>query len=346
MVTKKTINSKIKKSFKKTKRSIETNFTDYKNIIIKELNLLRKVELIKKDSPRVIAYTRAINSIKGCKKIINIDDVKNLKYIGSKIFNKIQKIINTGKLNNINNYRNDPQLKLYDEFKNIYGIGDVYAKKLVYELNINSISELKSKVDELNLNNNIRLGLKYYKDFLKKIPRKEMELHNKTILKCAENYLKGFDYKIEMVGSYRRLYKESGDIDVIISGKDKKILKILVNTLINTGYLKDKFAYGIEKYMGVCIIDKFKIHRRIDILYTTPEKYPFAVLYFTGSKDFNIKMRNIAMKKGYKLSEHGIKKIGNNKYYKISSEKDIFKFLDIKYILPENRTNNILDKYL
>jgi DNA polymerase/3'-5' exonuclease PolX len=67
-----------------------------------------------------------------------------------------------------------------------------------------------------------------------------------------------------------------------------------------------------------------------------PESYPFTLLYFTGSGEFNKKMRIIAKKKGYKLSEYGLFD-KNNHIIKVSSERDIFKTLDMEYLQPRLR---------
>ena len=75
--------------------------------------------------------------------------------------------------------------------------------------------------------------------------------------------------------------------------------------------------------------------RRIDIRFISYDSYPAAILYFTGSGDLNKKMREIAKKKGYKLSEYGL--FDNNKPIKVSSERDIFHALGIEYIPPQLR---------
>ena len=57
----------------------------------------------------------------------------------------------------------------------------------------------------------------------------------------------------------------------------------------------------------MCRIDD-GIGRRIDIMYTKPQEYPFAILYFTGSMEFNVKMRGELLEKGLSLNEYGIKR--------------------------------------
>jgi len=74
-------------------------------------------------------------------------------------------------------------------------------------------------------------------------------------------------------------------------------------------------------------------------MYTKPEEYPFAVLYFTGSGEFNVKMREYSLEKGYTMNEYSIKHTNNKqKVDKIFNlEKDIFDFLNYEYKEPENR---------
>ena len=79
------------------------------------------------------------------------------------------------------------------------------------------------------------------------------------------------------------------------------------------------------------------VARRLDMLITYPEEYACALLYFTGSKEHNIMMRNKAKVKGYRLNEHKLINIENNEIVDIKNEDDIFKFLDIKYVDPKNR---------
>ena len=73
------------------------------------------------------------------------------------------------------------------------------------------------------LNNKQKIGLKYYEDLLKRIPRKEMEKHDKFITEFINSIDKNDDLIYEIVGSYRRNASNSGDIDVLCTTKDKNI---------------------------------------------------------------------------------------------------------------------------
>ena len=76
--------------------------------------------------------------------------------------------------------------------------------------------------------------------------------------------------------------------------------------------------------------------RRIDIRFINYESYPAALLYFTGSSTLNKKMREIAKKKGYKLSEYGLFD-KDGKPIKVESERDIFHKLNMEFLPAQLR---------
>lgn len=211
------------------------------------------------------------------------------------------------------------------------GIGPSFANKLIKQ-GIKTVSNLKKQKSVLTTKAQ-QLGLKYLNNIEQRIPRKE-------IVKF-EGILKKMDINFIIAGSYRRGCITSGDIDVIINSNDQNDLKKLVSILEEKGILLDNFAYGTKKYNGYGKIDK--VVRRIDILHTTPDEYPYAILYFTGSKDFNKWMRNIALKKGFSLNEKGIYQNNNKLQLHIKNERDIFKFFDLEYVDPVNRANAPID---
>lgn len=201
------------------------------------------------------------------------------------------------------------------------------------------------------LNHHQLIGIKYFDDISKKIPREEIIIIEKILKKVILDMSK--DFIVTICGSYRRGRNRSGDVDTLIthnsiktksdlesSGKD--VLTKIVFILENLGFLVDHLTEGsTTKYMGVCICPKKgKIARRIDIRLVPYESYGAAILYFTGSKTFNTNMRTHALHKGYKLSEYGLFKMENGKekeQVNCPNEKDIFKVLDYPYAEPPER---------
>ena len=109
--------------------------------------------------------------------------------------------------------------------------------------------------------------------------------------------------KFEIVGSYRRGKKESGDIDVIITSETREVFKNFVSKLILDGVIIEVLSRGSSKSLVIGRLNDKSTPRRIDFLYS-PEEYAFATLYFTGSKMFNTVMRLTSM--GLSLNEHGL----------------------------------------
>ena len=158
----------------------------------------------------------------------------------------------------------------------------------------------------------------------------------------------------EICGSYRRRKHKSGDIDILLTKfgtkdnitdeKSSEYLSMFVNMLKEPVKYNNKKQFLVDdmtdkniitKYMG---FSKYKDNpvRRIDIRFIPYQSYHSALLYFTGSGELNIKMRNIAKGMELKLSEYGLFKIKGKKI-KTKSEEDIFKKLGLDYIEPKFR---------
>ncbi len=195
-----------------------------------------------------------------------------------------------------------------------------------------------------------KIGLKYYEDFKERIPREEVEQLLDKFRKSAYQEVKGGEkvMSVEAAGSFRRGRPTCGDIDILITLKDgadiKGLCEKLVIKLEKEGFLKERlgdFRYsttGSEGYMGVCQLDQKHKFRRIDIKVYPMDQYGFALLYFTGSDKFNIKMRQDALDQGYSLSDHGLKPLNPGK--KVAScptEEDVFKVLGKPYKAPNER---------
>jgi DNA polymerase beta len=329
------------------------------NIIEQFKKLITYLQLLmdtEQDSKEKIKHKFRIESIKkGLKVIMKYEksiksgsELTDLPGIGKGIISRIDEIIKTGKLSEIKSTSKVMKdIQLIDELSDVIGIGPIIAKKLIKEYNLKSIDDLieRNKKGEIILNDKLKLGLKYYGVYQKNIPRKEIdqiyEYITKTIHKDHSEYI------ITFCGSYRRGKTTSNDIDVLITTKEKvnkKHLKVISDILHKDNFLIDDLTDGtpLTKYMGFC---KYKDNpvRRIDIRYMPYASYYTALLYFTGSDDFNRKMRQVAKKKNYKLNEYGLYKLEIKsgklieKQIKIESEEQVFDILGMEYKKPEER---------
>uniref|UniRef100_A0A6C0AY40 DNA polymerase lambda n=1 Tax=viral metagenome TaxID=1070528 RepID=A0A6C0AY40_9ZZZZ len=311
--------------------------TRLNGLFTKTLSKLASITKQRGENFQSIAYTRAEESIVVTKKdITSYKDLIGKPYFGENIIKKLEEVETTGKLNYIEKAKEDPVLALTE----VYGIGPSKARDFISK-DIKSVSQLKQHMDTDKLTYAQNLGLKYFNEINKRIPREKI-INYEEILKST---LSSIDNKaqLEIAGSYRRKLQSSGDIDVIISHPENtqyifsKFLDKLKDKKIILGFL----SRGKQKSLTIAKLED-DIPRRIDFIYSSPEEYPFALLYFTGSKSFNTVMRHHANKLGYTLNEHGIykyenKKKGDKVLRDFTSEEDIFAFLNLKFRLPEER---------
>ena len=299
------------------KKSQQLHSTIIKKIIT-ILNLLQNKYHLKKDLYRELAYRKAINSLKKNAVYVNKKGelTNKIEGIGKSIKDKIKQIIKTGTVKELKNKVNSTIIK----FKLIHGVGDKVAEKW-YKKGYRHYSEIKKYLTPVQL-----LSLKHIKDTSKRIPRSTMKYYNKIIMKI----MKKLKIKGEVSGSFKRKLKTSGDIDVVLINNVIPFLKELKN--YSKYYILSK---GNSKYALIIKFNKKKQYHRMDIEITTAKSYPFAILYFTGSKEFNIGMRSQAKKLGYDLNQLCLKK--NNHCIFLKTEKEIFKKLKMKYIPPKER---------
>ena len=216
----------------------------------------------------------------------------------------------------------------FHPLSNVHGIGSVATIEL-NKLGIKTIGELRSYSDKNPdvLTHSQKLGLKWHTDIIRPIPRTEVIQHAKYIHANAK-----LSNHAMIAGSFRRGSPVMGDIDIItitpISVVIEKLKKYIIGTL----------SVGETSWKGIVRLPGGGIARRLDILYTPPNQYWFAVLYFTGSKVFNIKMRAHAKRMGYRLDQRGLVDIKTGaKITDGRSEKSIFVALKMKYIPPNTR---------
>jgi len=145
---------------------------------------------------------------------------------GKSVFRMLSEYLETGEVQKLKDAENDPKYL----FTKVYGIGPKIAAKLVNEHGIQTINELREKQDDI-LNNVQKKGLKYYADILARIPRKEIDKYYLKLNKLFTK-VKGKDSKMQIVGSWRRKAKTSGDIDIIMSSSNNNVYKNFIDLLI------------------------------------------------------------------------------------------------------------------
>uniref|UniRef100_A0A286ZNU0 DNA polymerase n=1 Tax=Sus scrofa TaxID=9823 RepID=A0A286ZNU0_PIG len=273
------------------------------------------------------AYRKAASVIaKYPHKIKSGAEAKKLPGVGTKIAEKIDEFLATGKLRKLEKIRQDDTSSSINFLTRVSGIGPSAARKFVDE-GIKTLEDLRKHEDKLN--HHQRIGLKYFEDFEKRIPREEMLQMQDIVL----NEVKKVDseYIATVCGSFRR----------------PKLLHRVVEQLQKVHFITDTLSKGETKFMGVCQLpsknnEKEYPHRRIDIRLIPKDQYYCGVLYFTGSDIFNKNMRAHALEKGFTINEYTIRPVGvtgvAGEPLPVDSEKDIFDYIQWKYREPKDRS--------
>ena len=267
--------------------------------------------------------------------ITDTKQLQGIRHIGKTIMAKLEEYVETGTLKILERERKNP----LNVLTKVYGVGPKKAMEFI-EKGITTIEELRKHEDLLT--DGMKAGLTYYEDIETRIPRAEINEYEKQLQKIfLDTTPQGSVFQI--VGSYRRGAKTSGDIDMIITHSENKreIMYMFIDKLIADNIVIEVLSRGKTKCLAIARLPG-KAARRVDFMYTPPNEFAFATLYFTGSKAFNTIQRQRALDLGYTLNEHGFHKMeGKAKGKKVTQdfpdEKSIFDFLKMEYREPHER---------
>ena len=318
---------------------------------------------------KVINFRKAIKAIKDHpSEISKGEDLKDVKGIGKGIMDRIDEILKEGTLKEEIPTGSNANAKFtnLENLERITGIGPSKAKTLneqnvTLELLLSEMAEIEGDFSKIKPTHNLAklthhqlVGVKYFNDIEQPIPRKEIQgiqiKLKKFIAQISDKY------EVIICGSFRRQKPTSGDIDVLILNPELPTDEVIKMSTVNhlnviVEHLKKKKVIvdsltedGGTKYMGICKGTRAGLGRRIDIRLIPYESKGAAMLYFTGSGNFNKVMRSEALKKGYTINEYGIyttkkegKKMVKNQLVPTTSEEDIFKIVDMEYLAPKDR---------
>ena len=327
--------------------------------------ILGELASMKTENPfKQRAYSAAQESVLEIQEdITDINQLKGVPKIGSSIFELLAEFVNTGKIAKLEKYRAHP----ISVFSEIYGVGPKKAEELA-KLGIPSIAKLRQIVKQNPgiLNGTQKVGLQYYEDILERIPREEIDEYKSEFERIiggppaalgrpavigplsafSRHPVLGRHPVLEIVGSYRRGSLFSGDIDVIFTSPSSTEFDQFLDSLISANIIVEVLSRGKSKCLVIACLPSHKgrrqgfVYRRVDFLYATRTEFPFSILYFTGSKGFNVVMRNHAISLGYSMNEHGLTQIATGQLVnpeQFKSEQDIFQFLGLEYKRPEER---------
>ncbi len=291
------------------------------------------------NSFRVNAYRKSARIIREYPEDVEMlwkeDRLTEIPGVGQGIADHIMEYLKTGKIQQYQEVLSGMPEGILDLI-NIPNIGPKTVSLFYNRLDIKNLDDLEKEIKKgtiLNLPGmgekkieNIKKGIIFFKEKQKK---KRISLGIALpIVKEIIDYMKPGVEKISACGSLRRMKETIGDIDILTTGENHKDI---IETFINFPKKENIIAKGQTK---ASIIVK-EHHLQVDLRVVDNSSYGSALLYFTGSKEHNIKLRGLAKDKGFKISEYGIFK-GDEKIAG-QTEESVYDVLNMQFIPPELR---------
>ena len=296
---------------------------------------------IKGENPfKTRAYNNAAKTLSGItnlEELIKEKRLREIKGIGEALSEKIEEYITTGSMKYFEELTHEVPESLL-ELMQIPNLGPKKIKVLYDELGISNIGELEYACKENRLVHLAGFGEKTQEKVLKGIEffkRHKGEFLFGDIFPEAEGIKKRLSSIIapqwvEVCGSIRRRKEIVRDMDILVAADNhEKVTSFFVSMpeveeVLVTGETKTsvRMRSGIEA----------------DLRVVRTVEFPYALMYFTGSKEHNVRLRGIAKKKGWKLNEYGL--FDGDDLVQCKSEEEIYRALGIPFIPPELREDS------
>jgi len=271
--------------------------------------------------------------------VVSEDRLTSISGIGAAIAKKITEIVETGRLKYLEELTQEIPNGLLDLLK-IQSLGPKKVASLYRNLGITSIKKLRDACLQGKLRNLDGFGVITELNILRGIALLE-KTSGRALLNVAFSdgnnyieYLKNCDKidAINIAGSLRRMKETIGDVDILASSNHPNIV---MEYFIKYPDVDRVLLKGSTK-TSVILYDNLQVDLRV----VKKESYGAALQYFTGSKEHNVAMRSLAIKKGFKLNEYGLFDKETETYITGKTEGEIYNKLDLDYIEPELRENS------
>ncbi|HEX9817001.1 MAG TPA: helix-hairpin-helix domain-containing protein, partial [Candidatus Thermoplasmatota archaeon] len=291
------------------------------------------------------AYQRAAQNIEqlteDIEKIVAENRLGSVPGVGEAIEQKVTEFVKTGKLAYLEKLRQDvpPGLR---ELMQLPHVGPKTALRLYKELKIHNLADLEKAIAEHRVQHLKGFGEKSEAEIQKsitrqaKIPSQRFDwLTAHEVALALSAYMRRVNGlgRIEFAGSYRRARDTVGDLDLLVEAPEKEAAAA-TEAFIAYRRVTDTLEKG--KTRSRVLLDN---GMQVDLRVIPTESFGAALAYFTGSKEHNIAVRSLALKKGFTLNEYALTTKEGAKKVASATEEDIYMRLGMKWVPPEIREN-------
>ena len=288
---------------------------------------------------RVLAYRRAADQIRSAGSPIAqlaLDGkAKDLPGIGQTIQSKIVQIVDTGEIEALTR-RKERIPAGVAEFLRLPALGPKTARRIWQELGITTVEDLRKAAEAQRLRALPGLGAKTEERILKALDEKPQE--KRTLLaaglpavQAVVEALKQHEaaQEVSEAGSVRRRTETVRDLDIIATAKDPAALTDYFTKLTWVAEVeaKGKTKATVVSHDGL----------RFDLRVVPPDSYGNLLQHFTGSKRHNVALREDAVRRGFSVSEYGVKETESGEVFTAATEEQLYERLGYRWIPPELR---------
>ena len=267
------------------------------------------------------------------------DELKGIKGIGDALRDKLGELAKTGSLGFYENLKKEFPETVFALFE-IQGLGPKKIKAMYDALGVDSLEKLKAACEEGKVAGLPGFGAKTQTKILEGMAANE-KFADRYLYGSIGNLVEGIletlrlhpeISRVAVAGSYRRAKETLGDLDFLVATKEGALVCEDFTTLPQVDAV---IACGDTKASV-----RLKNGMHCDLRAVRNEEFPFALQYFTGSKEHNVALRSLALKKGWSLNEYGLNPVDDStERPEVFEEKDIYRVLGLQFIEPELREN-------
>jgi len=298
------------------------------------------LELHAENRFKIIAYGKAARTIESLKEdveqICRERRLDSIPGVGKAIAQKVEEYLRTGKIQAHQDLLKDTPPG-QAELLQISGLGPKTIFMLHEKLNISNLDELEKAAKEHRIRRLPRMGATSEKNILKAIERYKKRSTRipyfvaEPIVDRILDHLKKIEglENITAAGSYRRGKETVGDIDILATAAHPEAI---VSAFVRMPMVEEVLSKGPTK-ASVIVSETIQVDLRI----VEHRSYGTVLQYFTGSKDHNVRIRQLALERGYSLSEYSLKRLSDAQDLFFDREEDVYSTLGLQYVAPELR---------
>ncbi|MDR4948802.1 DNA polymerase/3'-5' exonuclease PolX [Neobacillus cucumis] len=295
---------------------------------------------LKGENPfKVSAFRKAANALETDERALTeIEDFTSISGIGKGTAAVIDEYIKEGTSTVLQELKEEVPAGLIPLLQ-IQGLGGKKIAKLYKELGVVDVDSLKEACQAGRVQALAGFGKKTEEKILSAIANvgtRPERLPIAYMLPVAEQIESGLAEMPEITrfsraGSLRRMRETIKDLDFIIATNNPESVR---DQLVNLPQIKEVIGAGDTK---VSIVLELDYDVSVDFRLVKPEEFITTLHHFTGSKDHNVRMRQLAKERGEKISEYGVENVETGEILTFSSEEEFFKHFDLPFIPPEIR---------